>query len=82
MLLCQSWCVFHPCVCGFRVECACRNNDKNMNFWKKARAERAQGLYTITIYFLRPVKVKGSLENGVEQTIMAIIFVFGDVLRC
>jgi len=53
-----------------------------MNFWKKARAERAQGLYNITIYFLRPVKVKGSLENGVEQTIMAIIFVFGDVLRC
>ncbi len=69
-------------MCGFRVECACRNNEKIWFFEKKARAERAQGLYTITIYFLRPVKEKPGHENGVEQKIMAIIFVFGGVLRC
>ena len=64
------------------MACACTNNYKNMIFGKKARAKRAQGLYTITIYFLRLVKEKPGHENGVEQTVMAIIFVSGGVLRC
>ena len=64
------------------MECACRNNYKSMIFGEKARATRAQGLYTITLYFLRLVKEKPGHENGVGHTIMAIILVFGGVLRC